>query len=341
MQLKQLLDELRGYAGIQHKKDISVVNGLVREAYKHSDHPNGDDTAAIKTDTGYDLLATEGFLSAFVHQDPWFAGWCSVMVNVSDVAAMGGRPTAIVNTIWALNSPQTHKIYEGMVAASQAFQVPIVGGHTNFQTNQTYLSASILGKAATLMSSFAAKPNDVLVAAIDLRGAFRSPFLNWNAATKAPAARLRADIALLPYIADNKLAHTAKDISQAGILGTCVMLLESSGVGAEISLDKIPKPPDVTWHDWLRTFPSYGYIFATSKDNAKRLISTFTARGISAEEIGDVTRCPEVMVNSMRERYLFWNTADESLTGMTDTSNKKQETTEVGTKAASEFGCIS
>ena len=33
--------------------------------------------------------------------EPWFAGYCGVMVNLSDVAAMGGRPVAVVDALWA------------------------------------------------------------------------------------------------------------------------------------------------------------------------------------------------------------------------------------------------
>jgi selenophosphate synthetase-related protein len=52
----------------------------------------GDDCAALPDEQGCLLLAGEGFLDRFVAADPWFAGYCGVMVNLSDVAAMGGRP---------------------------------------------------------------------------------------------------------------------------------------------------------------------------------------------------------------------------------------------------------
>ena len=57
----------------------------------------GDDTAAIPDGEGYVLLAAEAVLPEFLDRDPYFAGWSSVMVNVSDVAAMGGWPLAVVN----------------------------------------------------------------------------------------------------------------------------------------------------------------------------------------------------------------------------------------------------
>ncbi|MFH7168792.1 AIR synthase related protein, partial [Klebsiella pneumoniae] len=59
--------------------------------------PAGDDCAAIPDGDGHLLLAIEGFLDGFVAADPYFAGFCGVMVNVSDIAAMGGTPVAVVD----------------------------------------------------------------------------------------------------------------------------------------------------------------------------------------------------------------------------------------------------
>lgn len=67
------------------------------------------------------------------------------MVNVSDIAAMGGVAIAIVDTIWTKNDTKAKPLLEGMKAASKAFNVPIVGGHTNFRSAYNALGVSILG----------------------------------------------------------------------------------------------------------------------------------------------------------------------------------------------------
>ncbi len=84
--------------------------------------------------------------------------------------------------------------------------MPIVGGHTNIRTDRGQLSVAILGRAKRLLTSFDARPADRLVAAIDLRGRYREPFSNWEAATDAPPARLKADLDVLPAIAELGLA---------------------------------------------------------------------------------------------------------------------------------------
>jgi uncharacterized protein len=90
----------------------------------------GDDCAAIQDGDDWLLLAAEGMLPSFVAEDPWFAGYSAVMVNLSDIAAMGGRPLAIVDVLWAPGLDQPGQIWEGMSAASKTYGVPIVGGHT-------------------------------------------------------------------------------------------------------------------------------------------------------------------------------------------------------------------
>lgn len=330
MQLNTLLADLNRYSGLQQKKEIQLVGEILSKAKVQADYPNGDDAAAIKTDLGYDLLASEGFLTEFVKQDPWFAGWCGVMVNVSDIAAMGGRPTAVVNAIWGANDDAMQEMLEGMADASSAFEVPIVGGHTNLHCEQANLSVSILGRAKNLLSSFSARPGHALIAAIDLRGEYRAPFLNWNAATSAPPDRLRGDLELLPVVAERSLAVAAKDISQAGLLGTCVMLLESSRVGADIDLKKIPKPNEVSWKDWLCSFPSFGYLLSTPQHNVSELLDAFKQRDIAASHIGDITESRLCKITYEHQSELFWDISNTQLTGMLshthpniDTENKK------------------
>ncbi len=342
MLLTELLSDIKQYDGIAQKSDIQTVSRALADGYRSNDdrsnaHPNGDDTAVIETADGFDLFATEGFQAQFVQQDPWFAGWCGLMVNISDIASMGGRPTAVVNALWGDGDEQCKQVIQGMVDASNVFRVPIVGGHTNLHSDQTQLAVSILGRATKILSSFAAKPGHALVTAIDLRGEYRAPFLNWNAATTAPPERLRDDLELLPFVAENDLAIAAKDISQAGLLGTTVMLLESSGVGADIALERIPKPDKVTWNDWLKSFPSFGYLFTCPQDKVEQLIHTFKHRDIQAAQIGNIKQARSLDVSYEDQRANFWDLNTQVLTGMssitktsttsrTSTNRSKQET---------------
>ncbi|RLT92165.1 sll0787 family AIR synthase-like protein [Ketobacter sp.] len=315
LNLESLLRTVRDGSGLLHKRDIQRVQRQLLES-PALDYPNGDDAAVIPNGEHFDLLAGEGFMDQFVAADPWFAGWCGVLVNVSDIAAMGGRPVAVVNALWGGADPQTERLLQGMCAASRAYGVPIVGGHTNLQCAELRLSVSILGRAQRVLSSFSARPGQHLVMAVDLRGQYQPPFNNWNASTRAPAERLRQDIELLPQIAESQLATAAKDISQAGLLGTCVMLLESSNVGAHIQLEQVPKPEAVSWPQWLQTFPSFGFLLTCDDAHLGTLLSLFTQRSIHAAAIGRINDSGLCTVSWHQQSDLFWDLRATPLTGM-------------------------
>ena len=133
----------------------------------------------------------------FITRMPWFAGYSAVMVNVSDIYAMGGRPTAVVNALWSPGTDPSSAMLQGMASACARYGVPMVGGHSNHRSERPQLAVAICGHARRLLTSFDACPGDRLMMAVDLRGAWQEPFPYWNASTEAPAQRLRDDLELL------------------------------------------------------------------------------------------------------------------------------------------------
>jgi AIR synthase-related protein len=309
--IKALAAKLSTSSGIAAKQDIGAI--AARLGLQGQQIAVGDDCAALPDGDGYLLFAIEGFMNEFVAADPWFAGWCGVMVNISDVVAMGGRPIAVVDAVWANGEAGATPVLEGMRAASSAFGVPIVGGHTNIRSERGQLSVAILGRAKTLLTSFDAKPGDVLVAAIDHRGRYREPFNNWEAATDAAPARLRGDLKLLPEIAEAGLALSAKDISQGGIVGTAIMLAECSHVGIDIDVTAIPLPAGVSLDRWLVTFPSFGYLLSVAPEAVADVVTRFTARGINAAVIGAVVAGGEVALVDGESRAVVRDHAETPL----------------------------
>jgi uncharacterized protein len=312
--IDQLAERLRRSRGLAAKSDIATVAASLGLSGAEV-IPVGDDCAAIPDADGFTLFAIEGFMNEFVATDPWFAGWCGAMVNISDVAAMGGRPLAVVDAIWSNGADNASPLLDGLKAASQAFGVPIVGGHSNIRTDRSQFAVAILGRAKQLLTSFDAMPGDRLIAAIDLRGRYREPFANWEAATGAPAHRLRGDIAILPEIAEVGLAKAAKDISQGGIIGTAAMLAECSNVGLSIDLRSVPKPDGVDLERWLQTFPSFGYLLAVRPDRVENVLARFHARDIAAAPIGDITQDMRVSIHDGRAHETIWDFAHRPLIG--------------------------
>lgn len=316
--LTDLAQSIRLGLALAHKRDIAqVMQQLPQISHWQSGAKIdiGDDCAAIPDGNGFLLLATEGYLNDFVATQPWFAGYCGVMVNVSDIYAMGGRPIAVVDAIWSDGENQAKPIMTGLAVASQVYGVPVVGGHTNLRNDRAQLSVAILGRAQSLLSSFAAKPQQHLLAAIDLRGHFREPYLWWDASTAAPPERLREDLELLPTLAESGLCAAAKDISNAGVIGTLLMLLECSGLGGLIDINAIPRPEGIDLSQWLHCFPSFGFVLSVDADNSATVINRFNQRGIACAVIGTTDTSRQMRLVSNHEQCLFWDLNTEALLG--------------------------
>lgn len=319
LDLAQIVEALRASRGIAHKRDIDEVMQALHlgAPVMHRGHTIavGDDCAAIADGDGYLLFAIEGFINEFVAQQPWFAGYCGVMVNVSDIYAMGGRPVAVVDALWSRGGDAARPVLEGLAEGARVYGVPLVGGHSNRRNDREQLSVSIVGRASRLLTSFDARAGHHLVAAIDLRGRFQEPYAYWNASSGAPAERLRADLELLPSIAEDGLSPAAKDISMAGVVGTALMLLECSGKGAVIDLDAIPRPEGVDFLRWLTAFPSYGFLLSVGDDALAEVLARFGARGIACAAIGRIDDSRQVRLSMQGHQLPFWDFTEEALIG--------------------------
>ncbi|WP_408874230.1 sll0787 family AIR synthase-like protein [Gluconobacter albidus] len=316
--LATLLLTLQNGRALAAKQSIAEAAAILKPA-SHDVIRLGDDCAAIPDGDGYLLLASEGFQDNFVRSMPWFAGYCGVMVNVSDIAAMGGRPVAVVDALWSDTSEAASSILTGLREGAGTYGVPVVGGHTNMRSTHNSLSVAILGRARHLLTSFDAQPGEVLIAAIDLRGRWHDPQPFWDASSALcgteGAARLRGDIELLPSIAEDGLSRAAKDISMAGLLGTALMLAECSGVGMTIALDNIPRPDDAPMERWLSAFPSYGYLLTARAEDAEAILARFRGRDIAASVIGQCDSTLRLDVTWGDEKEIFWDLAQTPLMG--------------------------
>lgn len=317
--LDQLAIQLRQTLGIQHKRDIQTAADRLGRwvASPENSHPIhlGDDCAAIPNGDGYLLLAAEGLWPVLVEAEPWFAGWCAVLVNVSDIYAMGGRPLAVVDALWSQSTESAAALWAGMLAASKAFNVPIVGGHTNCHSTYDAIAVAILGRAQKLLTSFDAQPGDVLVLVADFEGQPHAKYPFWDAATTKAPTDLQTNLALLPQLAESDLCDTAKDISMGGLIGTTLMLLETSGCGAMLDLDAIPCPSALALEQWLISFPSYGFLLSVRPENMAAVQSLFRTRQLVCEPIGIITSGSTLSLQQAGECQEFWDLQQDGLTG--------------------------
>jgi uncharacterized protein len=286
---------VREYEGVKRKHAIGDMVKALRIDAPHVVAAFGEDAAVIEHNGEALLLAADGIWSRLMEADPYWAGYCSVLVNIHDIAAMGGRPLAMVDVFSMTKSTIQEQVVKGMHDASAQFGVPIVGGHLHPDAPYSVIDVSILGSASldSIIYSHTAQDGDIVVAAIDLNGRVHpSCALNWDSVTMKSAAAVRAQIAVLEQIGKRHLVTAGKDISNPGLIGTLGMLLEISGKGGEIDLELIPKPDlaknNMSFEQWVKMYPGMGFILTAKKEHVQELIATFAAVGMTAKAIGKV-----------------------------------------------------
>ncbi len=300
MDLPELASYLSRHPSVVEKAQIHEPTG---HAFESSGKVRlGDDCASIPnpTGTGHLLFAAEGMLEFFVDEDPWFAGYSAVMVSLTDIAAMGGRPIALTDIMWTPADDVSLQIWDGMQEAAWSYGVPIVGGHTGYTgSGKAALSAAVLGHAGDrLITSFDAKPGDHLVIAVDMRGSYRGDHLFWNSSTTSSPDRLRTGLEMLPGLVEKGLCRAGRGISHGGIIGTLAMFCNCSGVGATLDLEILPCPMDVEIERWLVSFPSYGFLLAISPEDVGSTLSHFATTRITCREIGCFKETPGITLTA-------------------------------------------
>jgi uncharacterized protein len=318
--LVELVGALRARVELDFKRDIQLAARAFGRETRSAWIPgggailNGDDAAALPCDGGFVLLAAEGMRAELVAADPWFAGFASVLANVNDIAAMGGRPWAVVDVLF-LGDADNAQVLEGMAAASAAYGVPVVGGHTTRVSGASMLSVAVVGHARRIIPGAGARPGQAVVVAVDLGGAFRGEGASFDAATSAPSAALRARVGLLSELAEAGLVCAAKDISMAGLCGTLSMMIEASGCGARLDLAAIPAPPGTAALRWLTAFPSFGFVLAVDPGEVATVCARFDVVGVAAAAVGEITGGSILELACDGERAVYCDLREAPLTG--------------------------
>ena len=220
----------------------------------------GDDAALLRPPAGQQLAVTSDLFVAGVHflpeTDPVSLGHKSLAVNLSDLAAMGAEPAwFLLNlTLPEVDERWLERFARGMFALARKHNVQLVGGDTSRGPLAIAIEAHgfvPLGKA--LRRSGARAGDRIYVtgtlgdARLALRhrcGEIRLPendLVAVMARLDCPAPRIREGMAL------RGIANSAIDVSD-GLLADLGHILEQSGMGARISLGRMPVSPVCRLH---------------------------------------------------------------------------------------------
>jgi putative N-acetyltransferase (TIGR04045 family) len=221
----------------------------------------GDDGAPVP---GSDLVAAcDAILPSMVERDPEWAGWCSVLVNVNDLAAMGATPVGVLDALGARDRSFASRVLAGLRRASQAYDVPVLGGHRQLGVPAA-LSVTALGRAADPIRGGGGRPGHRIRLTVDTAGGWRPGYAGrqWDSSTQRRTPELRA---MLDSVALTRPA-AAKDVSMAGLAGTVGMLAEASCCRAVLEVSAVPRPAQATVGDWFTCFPGFGMLSADEAD---------------------------------------------------------------------------
>lgn len=309
-ELDEVVRRFEEHPGLRAKSSLR----LLAEVFGPTDwiHGPGDDAAVLPADGPYLLAAGEAVWPPLVEADPYGAGVAAVVANVNDIAAMGGRPTALVDTVVAAE-PEARLVLEGMRAASDLYGVPVVGGHLTVREGAPAVSAFVVGRARVPLVSANVAPGQVLLMAAALEGRMREDFPFFSSINER-GPRLAGDVAVLPAVAEAGSCVAAKDVSMAGLLGSLAMLLEPTGAGAAVDLDRLPRPHDVALAEWTAAFPLYGFLLCAPPDRAEECARSFTDRGLACEAVGTLDETGDLRVRLGGREAVLARPAEEGVT---------------------------
>ena len=248
-QIQRVVDATKSFLGAALDPLRAVEGGLGPAGFV------GDDGVPL---VGSDIVAAcDAIIPSMVERDPEWAGWCSVLVNVNDLTAMGAAPLGLLDAVGAPTQSLLTRIIRGLARASQAWRVPVLGGHTQLGVPAA-LTVTALGRTTRPVPAGGGSRGDRVRLTTDLSGGWRPGYQGrqWD----STSTRSSEDLVAMAGLVERMRPRAAKDVSMAGIVGTAGMLAEASGTGAELDVSEIPRPAGVEMGSWLTCFPGFGML---------------------------------------------------------------------------------
>ena len=227
----------------------------------------GDDAAVIDIGSEYLLLSTDMLMEG-IHFDLAYMplqhlGYKAVAVNVSDIAAMNGRPEQITVSLGLSNRFSVEAIdllYEGIRAACENYKVDLVGGDTNSSPSGLIISISVTGRVPKnkLALRSTARKNDILCVTGDLGAAYvglqilerekqvfltnpeMQPDLEKYEYMVGRQLKPEARMDIVHELAEMKVIPTAMIDVSDGLASELLHLATQSKLGVKIFEDKVP-----------------------------------------------------------------------------------------------------
>lgn len=310
MQVKQLGE--RGIIAMIHRMQSSPPVGMVGI---------GDDAAVLPA-VPHGWLISQDMLVEEIHfRWDWAApeqvGMKAAHVNMSDVAAMGGRPRAALTSLavpTTLASEVLERIYRGLTRAFDPYGVVIIGGDTVGTVDRLVLDVAIIGEPASVGAVLrtGARPGDRLLVSGRLGASYAGYMLlshgaSWPGngiddrsvltAHLEPQARIELGEAVAPMV------HAMTDISD-GLAEEVAELTQFGAVGADVWVDRLPicqatRRVAESFQSDGRDYALFGgedyeLLMAVPPSHLDRVLEVAQTLSVAVSEIGTITDRREV-----------------------------------------------
>ena len=310
--LKKIAESIRKNENIIEKIEISpIVQYIDYNSFKSSRifSDIGQDSATIKDNDKYILVTTDRIRTSFIEKFPFGAGFSSILVSVDDIYACGGIPIAASLIISVKNIDTCKIILEGVCEASKKFHVPIIRGHTNPHGTCYELSSTMIGeiKKNNYISAINAQINDNIILAVDFDGKIgKASKLYFDTVTFKNSEDVLEKRKAMNIIGEKQLANASKDISNGGIFGTILQLINYSKVGANVNINNIRIPPiltklNYTLEMYIKMYLTTSFILTASDENYQSIIKIFKNYGLEACVIGKIIKQKSLKINDGKE----------------------------------------
>jgi thiamine-monophosphate kinase len=253
----------------------------------------GDDAAAVRFTPGAACLVTtdmllEGSCFRLSEAGPRLVGRKAMAVNLSDIAAMAGRPVAAVVSVGLPRRggrQLAEELYLGLRELADRFDTAVVGGDTNTWDGPLVIGVTLLGETTGrgAVRRDGAQPGDWLLVTGPLGGSILGKHLTFTPRVEAALAlHNAADI------------HAMIDVSD-GLAADVNHLCEESRCGAVLRAEAIPVSAEAgaindgrsPLDHALTDGEDFELVLALAPGEAQRLLTAQPAAGITLYHIGE------------------------------------------------------
>lgn len=239
--------------------DMNEFDFIRNLKYKRSLNFVGDDCAILPKNSTEDLLISSDALVEEIDfrldwASPEFIGHRALAVSLSDIAAMGGKPTysivaiGLPTALW--QAKFMDRFYDGWFELASKFEVTLVGGDISRTPAKVFIDSVVIGEVPTgkaILRSGAEAGHSIYVtgplggSAAGLRKLVGGERFNPSASDPLIEKHLRPmpQVQIGQQLRKSELVSSMIDLSD-GLSSDLAHICRASGVGARIYANDIP-----------------------------------------------------------------------------------------------------